>query len=58
MVADIHLAIDSANETLERYATSSGQYLVDGLGATEVQIVLLTASLTLAYSMLNIVGSS
>ena len=48
MVADIHLEIDSAIETLERYATSSGQCLEDGQGATEVQGVLLTAGLTQA----------
>ena len=50
----IQLAIDSAIETLESYATSPGPYLLDVLGATELQGVVLTAGLRRAYTMLDV----
>ena len=54
MVADINLAVDSAIETIESYATSPGPYLVDVLGATELQGVVLTPGLRRTYAMLDV----
>ena len=54
MVADINLAVDSAIETIESYATSPGPHLVDVLGATELQGVVLTPGLRRTYAMLDV----